>query len=65
MLTPMLAPVMLRHGMVATSMFTPNLTSMLTPKLTPMFTPNLTPMLTPVMMLSHGMLPTAGMLTSH
>jgi hypothetical protein len=57
MLTPMLAPVMLRHGMVATSMFTPNLT--------PMLTPNLTPMLTPVMMLSHGMLPTAGMLTSH
>ena len=61
----MLAPVMLRHGMVRTSMFTPNLTSMLSPRLTPMFTANLTPMLTPVMMLSHGMLPTAGMLTSH
>jgi hypothetical protein len=51
------AALTLRHGMLRTSTLTPNLTSMLTP--------GLTPMLTPVMMLSHRMLPTTGMLTAH
>jgi hypothetical protein len=67
------AALTLRHGMLPTSMLTPNLTSMLTPGLAPMLTPELTPMLTPgltpmltsVLMLSHRMLPTTGMLTAH